>query len=506
MCRLPPSSTAARASGPAPHKRQRVALEEHFGAAGKGRAGDVTRLLSEEDPGCSCSGHRRKRACACGGHAVGGPSTSAPEVLHHGLRLAGKMAKAAGDAPSLKRPSVSQALLRRAMGRVHRERTREDFRVSCRSSMPQTWREKELDLEVLQRFDKAFTVRWVEPDVAYVGTKCNTLMQITPSTGKVVQVPLPAAPERNVSLQAPEANPFGHCGIHSIDASPCGGLLATGGREASDCVVLHRETMEPVTTLVGHLDWVFGIKFLSSTRLATCSRDHTIKVWDVSTDGSYDTYDPDAASRPPLVTRWDHQGKVRAMALAQGSRRLASLGCDGTVLIWDAARMQPSAGVQLPYRQENVCVAARDGLIACGSSSHVILMDPRAPQSTLFSVPTVDGSGGVRSLEFSDPLLSVGAGRGQVCFLDTRSMSFLPVNSAEHGAPLGAPADGPDSWGVHLGRGHVDTNAVFRQYFRNMHVFHACHAHAWDPAGTRMIAVGGPLAYGLRGCYVGVWQ
>jgi WD repeat-containing protein 40A len=34
----------------------------------------------------------------------------------------------------------------------------------------------------------------------------------------------------------------------------------------------------------------------------------------------------------------------------------------------------------------------------------------------------------------------------------------------------------------------------------------ACYAHAWDASGTRLLVTGGPLAYGLKGCYVGVWR
>jgi WD repeat-containing protein 40A len=37
-------------------------------------------------------------------------------------------------------------------------------------------------------------------------------------------------------------------------------------------------------------------------------------------------------------------------------------------------------------------------------------------------------------------------------------------------------------------------------------VFNACYTHAWDPAGARLLVAGGPLAYGLKGCYVGVWR
>lgn len=31
-------------------------------------------------------------------------------------------------------------------------------------------------------------------------------------------------------------------------------------------------------------------------------------------------------------------------------------------------------------------------------------------------------------------------------------------------------------------------------------------AHAWDPTGSRLFVAGGPLASGLQGSYMAVWQ
>jgi WD repeat-containing protein 40A len=45
-----------------------------------------------------------------------------------------------------------------------------------------------------------------------------------------------------------------------------------------------------------------------------------------------------------------------------------------------------------------------------------------------------------------------------------------------------------------------------REHFSGEQVFNACYSHAWDPSATRLMAVGGPLAYGLRGCYMALWD
>lgn len=39
-----------------------------------------------------------------------------------------------------------------------------------------------------------------------------------------------------------------------------------------------------------------------------------------------------------------------------------------------------------------------------------------------------------------------------------------------------------------------------------MEVKHACYAHLWDASRTRLFVCGGPLAFGLAGCYMAVWH
>ena len=45
-----------------------------------------------------------------------------------------------------------------------------------------------------------------------------------------------------------------------------------------------------------------------------------------------------------------------------------------------------------------------------------------------------------------------------------------------------------------------------REHFMGQEVFNACYAHAWDPTCTKLLCVGGPLAYGLRGSYMALWE
>ncbi len=45
-----------------------------------------------------------------------------------------------------------------------------------------------------------------------------------------------------------------------------------------------------------------------------------------------------------------------------------------------------------------------------------------------------------------------------------------------------------------------------RHYFVNQEVSSACYAHEWDSTSTKVMTVGGPLMYGLRGIYMALWQ
>ena len=45
-----------------------------------------------------------------------------------------------------------------------------------------------------------------------------------------------------------------------------------------------------------------------------------------------------------------------------------------------------------------------------------------------------------------------------------------------------------------------------RDHFRGMDIWNACYAHMWDPTKTKLFSSGGPLAFGLVGSYMGVWN
>src|SRR5437667_309760 len=76
-------------------------------------------------------------------------------------------------------------------------------------------------------------------------------------------------------------------------------------------------------TLEGHSDWVSAVVFSSDGhRLASASRDRTVKIWD-------------AASGQCLQTLEGHSNWVRSVVFSSDGHRLASASRDSTVKIWN---------------------------------------------------------------------------------------------------------------------------------------------------------------------------
>ena len=75
---------------------------------------------------------------------------------------------------------------------------------------------------------------------------------------------------------------------------------------------------------------------------------------------------------------------------------------------------------QLPLDKELVCMAMRADLLAVGSNSHIMLLDPRSPNMLVKLVENLDGTQGIRSLSIHDELITCGSGGGNVFFYDVR--------------------------------------------------------------------------------------
>ena len=98
-----------------------------------------------------------------------------------------------------------------------------------------------------------------------------------------------------------------------------GGVVGAGGVLAQ--WLLRRR---PIFTYFGHTDWVYGVVWSpDGTRIASCSKDKTVQVWDVI-DGRH------------VFTYRGHTAAVYKVAWSPDGKRLASCSKDKTVQVWDA--------------------------------------------------------------------------------------------------------------------------------------------------------------------------
>jgi len=357
-----------------------------------------------------------------------------------------------------------------------------------------------------------------------------------------------------------------NCGIHAVAINASRTRMATGAANPADAAVFSLPDVRPTALLTGHADWVFGLDWVTDNLLASGSRDGTVKLWTVPDEpggygrGSYtgvghddDRYDdrygdPHAQrTRPYAQMSSDpndalvfHYDKVRDLKWCERIKRLASVSTDGRVCFSDVERVAVVEEKRIRGKRELVCVATDGATCAAGSQSHITVFDHRLGGVARDERLVDNSSDGVRSLSFSGDgrVLTCGGGGGVLTFFDMRAGAFLParVGSDPRGidpptsgfvSSLASPSLAPspsasasdastgsianrsrrDCLVLETAEGWLDReHHVFVEHFSRAEVLNACYAHAWDETGTRLLVAGGPLAYGLRGCYVGVWS
>jgi WD40 repeat protein len=136
-----------------------------------------------------------------------------------------------------------------------------------------------------------------------------------------------------------------------------------------------KATIPPQQTLKGHKDWILGLAYnKDGTRLASASRDKTVKIWD-------------PAGGKELLTIKDHPREVHAVAFSPDGKWLASTTgqwlkkekkFQGEVRLWDAASGKP-AGTLTGHEELVVAVAfhpENKQLASAAEDKLIILWDP----------------------------------------------------------------------------------------------------------------------------------
>jgi WD40 repeat protein/serine/threonine protein kinase len=149
--------------------------------------------------------------------------------------------------------------------------------------------------------------------------------------------------------------------------SPDGHWLAALAADEKTVLLMNARTHETLARLSGHEEAVFKAAFSPDSRsLASCSQDHTVRVWNVAAEGWQVASRSNAAASlngmaipppanhdpsPCLVLR-GHTDEVYAVAFHPDGTRLATAGRDGSVLLWDLASGEEV--VRLPWHKSFV--------------------------------------------------------------------------------------------------------------------------------------------------------
>ncbi|CAH8540744.1 unnamed protein product [Schistosoma turkestanicum] len=318
------------------------------------------------------------------------------------------------------------------------------------SKFPFVWQRRSLNPGYR---NKIFACQWITNNHVVYGTKCNNLVLYDCTSNESFDIPLikPAISYAN------QNNPCS-CGIHSIQLNTSKTFLATGGDNVNHVGVYRLSEFSPHCLLCDcHNDWVFDLRWLDDTCLASCSRDSSLALWRIP---SFTEYIPkndnrihhsvDALSdssvfhiRRPIAYTVSStpDDRFRALEYLPIQTSLAVVSMSRRLYLYDAVRMGLDKRTRPFYTlvlrdayQEAVALRrwpSEPNCIALATHHCVLLFDIRCSTAKVGAaarciLPPLDVSG-VRSLNFAESILSYGTSSGQVHFYDLRSDNHLPI-------------------------------------------------------------------------------
>jgi WD40 repeat protein len=167
--------------------------------------------------------------------------------------------------------------------------------------------------------------------------------------------------------------------------SPDGRWLAVLAADNKTVLLLDARTHEMAARFSGHESTVFKAAFSpDSARLASCSQDRTVRLWQVEGEGWRVKGEDDAPPstlhpRPSQVLR-GHTDEVYAVAFHPDGKRLATAARDGAVWLWDVAR--GGAVARLPRHKSfvwSLAFSKGGATLASGSGDTTIRLWDTAP-------------------------------------------------------------------------------------------------------------------------------
>ncbi|RNA40947.1 DDB1- and CUL4-associated factor 12 [Brachionus plicatilis] len=205
---------------------------------------------------------------------------------------------------------------------------------------------------------------------------------------------------------------------------------------------------------------------------------------------------------PTKVIKCKQSKRIRALAFNPKRNEIAAISMNSAFHYFDINRFEQKYTKKLSPLKENVCLTINSdySIYAVGSASHVQLLDANNARAITYPI-FIKKDIGVRSLHFRNNVVSIGTGVGTILFYDVRANKFLSQNDDQSKIENHLSLQTTGGW--------IMRNETYYEnlsYTNGTDNSHAIYSHSYDPTGTKLLTVGGPLTINLYGHYAGIWQ
>ncbi|KAI8107295.1 hypothetical protein M9434_001937 [Picochlorum sp. BPE23] len=376
-------------------------------------------------------------------------------------------------------------------------------------------------------FNKVFASVWYDANSVLFGTKCNRLLMLDMKQKCISEIRKPDRESRSEDVYPP--NRFSSAektGIHALSLNPSRTLIATGGTDTRDLIVLDGESFKPRVSLLGHTDWVFGCAWISDQHLASASKDCRVALWNVKSEHQdLSTSQTDPLMNHKVLKYYEDENqhsaieeennmnegvlmterypsRIREVKYVPANGFVAALCGDLSVKLLDPCdNLRKVRTCRLPGRSKDpVCLSIQGYTIAVGSLNEVTLLDPRVRgmHHAFTSIASPDRNYGVRSVEFQDHALSFGTGSESLVIFDTRMLRHAQGTiTTDSPSCYGVLRSGSNTWSNDSGNHTLHHGQASKS---------AIYTHKWHPQAPCIFIGGGPLSNMDDGHLCAFWK